>query len=124
LGIGSGLGREPRSRAGLRGDRACPSAGLCREIREIESIAAQAGIPLVVDSAAAFGGEDDRGEAAGAAGDLEVFSFHATKPFAVGEGGAVLAPPAQADRIRRTRRVGERSRRLLALERRMRKQSA
>jgi dTDP-4-amino-4,6-dideoxygalactose transaminase len=45
------------------------------------------GVPLVVDSAAAFGSIDDEGGASGALGDTEVFSFHATKPFAVGEGG-------------------------------------
>lgn len=48
------------------------------------------GLPLVVDSAAGFGAIDDRGEPLGASGDLEVFSFHATKTFAVGEGGAIV----------------------------------
>ena len=49
-----------------------------------------AGVPLIVDSAAAFGAVADDGVSIGAQGDLEVVSFHATKPFAIGEGGAVF----------------------------------
>lgn len=48
-----------------------------------------AGVPLVVDSAAAFGAVTEDGAWLGAQGDVEVFSFHATKPFATGEGGMV-----------------------------------
>jgi dTDP-4-amino-4,6-dideoxygalactose transaminase len=50
----------------------------------------QAGVPLVIDSAAAFGAVTDDGIPVGAQGDVEIVSFHATKPFAVGEGGAVF----------------------------------
>jgi dTDP-4-amino-4,6-dideoxygalactose transaminase len=50
----------------------------------------QAGVPLIVDSAAGFGAVAEDGVAIGAQGDVEVVSFHATKPFAVGEGGAVF----------------------------------
>jgi dTDP-4-amino-4,6-dideoxygalactose transaminase len=49
-----------------------------------------AGIPLIVDSAAAFGAVAEDGTPVGAQGDVEVVSFHATKPFAIGEGGAVF----------------------------------
>jgi dTDP-4-amino-4,6-dideoxygalactose transaminase len=54
-----------------------------REVSELH------GVPLVIDSAAGFGSTDERGRRIGALGDTEVFSFHATKPFAVGEGGAI-----------------------------------
>ncbi len=47
-------------------------------------------IPLVVDSASAFGAIADDGVPVGSQGDVEVVSFHATKPFAIGEGGAVF----------------------------------
>jgi dTDP-4-amino-4,6-dideoxygalactose transaminase len=47
-------------------------------------------IPLVIDSAAAFGAVADDGVPVGSQGDVEVVSFHATKPFAIGEGGAVF----------------------------------
>jgi len=50
---------------------------------------AAAGVPLVVDSAAAFGATTEDGTWLGTQGDAEVFSFHATKPFATGEGGLV-----------------------------------
>jgi len=52
---------------------------LCREAR----------VPLVMDSAAAFGAVTEEGRWLGDQGDVEVFSFHATKPFGTGEGGLV-----------------------------------
>ena len=64
--------------------------------------AARAGVPLLVDSAAGFGATDERGEPLGRQGDAEVFSFHATKPFAIGEGGLVTTTdPHLARRILR-----------------------
>ncbi|MBS1675767.1 MAG: DegT/DnrJ/EryC1/StrS family aminotransferase [Actinobacteria bacterium] len=60
-------------------------------VRERWEAACQAaGVPLIVDSAAAFGAVADDGVPTGAQGDVEVVSFHATKPFAIGEGGAVF----------------------------------
>ena len=50
----------------------------------------EAGVPLVIDSAPGFGAVDEDGVPMGGTGELEVFSFHATKPFAIGEGGAVF----------------------------------
>ena len=55
-----------------------------------ESACREAGVPLVVDSAAGFGAVAEDGVPIGAQGDVEVVSFHATKPFAIGEGGAVF----------------------------------
>jgi dTDP-4-amino-4,6-dideoxygalactose transaminase len=61
-----------------------------------------AGVPLLVDSAAAFGTD-----AIGRHADAEVVSFHATKPFAIGEGGAVFTQDAGlAERIERTINFG------------------
>jgi dTDP-4-amino-4,6-dideoxygalactose transaminase len=54
-----------------------------------EAAARAAGVPLIVDSAAGFGATADDGAVLGRQGDVEVFSFHATKPFAIGEGGLV-----------------------------------
>lgn len=65
-------------------------------------LCADADMPLLMDSAAGFGGLDDGGRPLGAQGDTEVFSFHATKPFAIGEGGAVVtSDPDLAERITR-----------------------
>lgn len=54
-----------------------------------ECASREAGVPLIVDSAAGFGGVRSDGQPLGGLGRLEVFSLHATKPFAIGEGGLV-----------------------------------
>ena len=61
------------------------------EIEAWEALADQYGLALVIDSAAGFGSEYPSGERVGARGTCEVFSLHATKTMAVGEGGAVTA---------------------------------
>ncbi|MDW5593665.1 DegT/DnrJ/EryC1/StrS family aminotransferase [Conexibacter stalactiti] len=75
--------------------------GLCRDLAAIERVADAAGVPLVVDSAAAYGGATAGREPLGRAGIAEVFSAHATKVFAAGEGGFVLAAPELAAAVRR-----------------------
>jgi dTDP-4-amino-4,6-dideoxygalactose transaminase len=55
-----------------------------------EGACRQASVPLIVDSAAGFGAVAADEVPIGAQGDIEVVSFHATKPFAIGEGGAVF----------------------------------
>ena len=54
----------------------------------------QAGVPLVVDAAAGFGGRDDADVLSGHDAVPHVFSFHATKSFAIGEGGLVTTSDA------------------------------
>ncbi|QUR67327.1 DegT/DnrJ/EryC1/StrS family aminotransferase [Mycobacterium spongiae] len=56
-----------------------------------EHLGAEWEVPIVLDSAAGFGSEYADGERVGARGRCEVFSFHATKPFGVGEGGALVS---------------------------------
>ena len=68
------FGTPPPAETRERWERACRAAG----------------VPLIVDSAAGFGGVGDDGVSVGAQGDVEIVSFHATKPFAIGEGGAVF----------------------------------
>lgn len=60
-----------------------------------EDQASELGIPLIIDSAAGFGSHYPDGKKLGARGACEVFSFHATKPFAIGEGGAVICRNAE-----------------------------
>lgn len=55
-----------------------------------QAICAHADVPLLVDSAAGFGAHAADGVPIGAQGDVEVVSFHATKPLSAGEGGAVF----------------------------------
>lgn len=66
------------------------------EITAWEELAQEKALPLIVDSAAGFGSVYPGGERLGLRGDCEIFSFHATKPFAIGEGGAVLTKSAPA----------------------------
>jgi dTDP-4-amino-4,6-dideoxygalactose transaminase len=64
-------------------------------------------VPLVIDSAPGFGTVDAHGLPLGGLGDTEVFSFHATKPFAIGEGGMVATADADlAERMRRLANFG------------------
>jgi dTDP-4-amino-4,6-dideoxygalactose transaminase len=68
-----------------------------------EALGREAGLPVLVDSAAGFGSVDEDGAELGTQGDVEVFSFHATKPLAIGEGGAVSTRDNQ--RIARIRQL-------------------
>jgi dTDP-4-amino-4,6-dideoxygalactose transaminase len=68
-----------------------------------ETAAAKAGVPVLVDSAAGFGALTGAGERLGGQGTAEVFSFHATKPFAIGEGGLLVS--ADADLVARVARL-------------------
>ncbi|QWZ08140.1 aminotransferase class I/II-fold pyridoxal phosphate-dependent enzyme [Nocardioides panacis] len=76
-------------------------------VAEWERLCAEHSVPLVVDSAAGFGSRDEDGRPIGTAGDAEVFSFHATKPFAIGEGGVVMTKSSEtAARLRRLANFG------------------
>lgn len=61
------------------------------DIAAWEDLAAEWDLPLVIDSAAGFGSTYSRDERVGTRGSCEVFSFHATKPFAIGEGGSLVS---------------------------------
>ena len=81
-----------------RGERvacvlACSTFGAAPPIavrQRWEAACAAGDIPLLVDSASGFGSLDEAGRRLGRQGDAEVFSFHATKPFAMSEGGLVV----------------------------------
>ncbi|MCA2305803.1 DegT/DnrJ/EryC1/StrS family aminotransferase [Mycobacterium intracellulare] len=60
-----------------------------------EKLAADWNLPIVIDSAAGFGSAYADGRRVGGRGTCEIFSFHATKPFAVGEGGALVSRDPQ-----------------------------
>jgi dTDP-4-amino-4,6-dideoxygalactose transaminase len=80
-----------------------------------EEACRQAGVPLVVDSAAGFGSRDELGRALGRQGAAEVFSFHATKTLAIGEGGAVFTADRDLSaRMAQQARFGLDSERVLA----------
>jgi len=96
----SAFGTPPPSETRQRWERACR----------------QAGVPLIVDSAAGFGAIAADAVPIGAQGDVEVVSFHATKPFAIGEGGAVFTRDAALrDRLELAVNFGFRADRTVAL---------
>jgi dTDP-4-amino-4,6-dideoxygalactose transaminase len=73
---------------------ACSTFGVPQPAELVDrlfGIAAGAGVPLLVDSAAGYGSARPDGSRPECDGDLEVYSFHATKPFAIGEGGLIVA---------------------------------
>lgn len=61
------------------------------EIDKWEMLARKHKLPIIIDSAAGFGSRYKDGDLLGARGDCEIFSFHATKPFGIGEGGAIAS---------------------------------
>jgi dTDP-4-amino-4,6-dideoxygalactose transaminase len=65
------------------------------------------GVPLLIDAAPGFGALDEDGRRIGGLGDTEIFSFHATKPFAIGEGGLIVPKDAELEqRIMRLMNFG------------------
>ena len=71
------------------------------------SVAAESGLPLLIDNAPGYGSLDTAGQSQSPLGDADVVSFHATKPFAIGEGGAVFTlDEALASRVRELSHFG------------------
>lgn len=75
------------------------------QIGDWEVLAAEWDLPIVVDSAAGFGSVYADGERVGGRGACEIFSFHATKPFAVGEGGALASRDPRL--VEQARKLGD-----------------
>lgn len=75
-------------------------------VLEIEALAAKHGLKVIYDGAHAFGvkiGERNIAEF----GDMQMFSFNATKLLTTGEGGCVVfKDPSLEERLRRLRRWG------------------
>jgi dTDP-4-amino-4,6-dideoxygalactose transaminase len=66
-----------------------------------EDLAAEWDLPMVLDSAAGFGSAYVDGGHVGGRGACEIFSFHATKPFGIGEGGALASgDPRLVEQVR------------------------
>lgn len=102
--------RDAFERYGTRvaGVLLCNSFGIANaQIDRWESLCREYSVPLLVDSAAGFGSTYSDGTPLGLRGSAEIFSFHATKPMAIGEGGAVLTrDPELAARLRSAQNFG------------------
>ncbi len=78
-----------------------------KAIDKWEDLAQSKQIPLIIDSAAGFGSKYSDDEFLGGRGDCEVFSFHATKPFAIGEGGLIVSKSKELiDKLRKMQNFG------------------
>lgn len=82
------------------------SYGFVRAWERLKALGVRRGFQLVVDSAASFGHPGRKGAIGSGAGEVEVFSLHATKVFSVGEGGLVFAPRDVIERLRGTVNFG------------------
>lgn len=80
--------------------------GLVRDISATRNFCTAHGLPLVIDAAAGLG-EIGGGALFGSPmGEIEVFSLHATKVFAIGEGGFIGAPASMIADIRKAMNFG------------------
>jgi dTDP-4-amino-4,6-dideoxygalactose transaminase len=76
-------------------------------IDEWEALLARNNLPSIIDSAPGFGSTYSDGSLLGAKGSCEIFSFHATKPFGIGEGGLITTKDKElADRLEALKNFG------------------
>lgn len=80
--------------------------GLCRDWTAVQEWCDLHDVPFLLDSAAALGGTLVTGAAAGSQGRMETFSLHATKVFAVGEGGAIACEAHDVALLKRVMNFG------------------
>lgn len=96
--------KEALSRSGAAAAILVVPFGLNSDFSEHIKIAADSGVCLVLDNAAGLGSRTQQGPLVGKA--FEVFSLHATKPFGIGEGGAIITSPEHEDALRQAMNFG------------------
>lgn len=79
--------------------------GFVNDITGVKEICKSAGVQLMVDAAASLADPTDQ-QFGSDDGEIEVFSLHATKVFAIGEGGMIAVPDHLKDKIRRAVNFG------------------
>ncbi len=85
----------------------CNTFGAPADIVHWKSLARALDVPLLIDSAPGLGATYADGKPQGTSGVMEVFSMHATKPFAIGEGGLITTDdPALAQALKQLRSFG------------------
>lgn len=73
---------------------------------ELLCAAAENGVPVVIDAAAAFPTVGITQSMKREAHTLRVYSFHATKPLSIGEGGVIVGPAVSESALRSTTNFG------------------
>lgn len=104
--VAAALGREPRVSAIMP----VHLFGRTADVRSLESIASERGVPILEDAAQAIGARDEEGRAAGTLGRIACFSFFPSKNLgAYGDGGLLTTEDDElADRLRLLRSHGAR----------------
>ncbi|MDQ0025355.1 dTDP-4-amino-4,6-dideoxygalactose transaminase [Variovorax paradoxus] len=74
--------------------------GLWSDLSDVAAACTKAGVPLIVDGAAALGVTPQVIKRFAVPNSFEAFSLHSTKPFGIGEGGLVVVPPYIEDDVR------------------------
>lgn len=74
--------------------------GVWRDLGALGDVTKKIGAHLVIDNAAGIGVEKSVVDSFFVDGAIEVFSFHATKTFAIGEGGLIVVPADLQDSVR------------------------
>ncbi|MDR1017051.1 MAG: dTDP-4-amino-4,6-dideoxygalactose transaminase [Coriobacteriales bacterium] len=87
-------------------------AGVPAEMDTINALAATHGLQVVEDAAQSVG-STYKGRPSGLLCDLSCFSFHVTKNYAMGEGGALVMAPGYLDRADIIREKGTNRRQML-----------
>lgn len=80
--------------------------GLIRPLDQTRAVCARHGVPLVVDAAAGLGIPNQGDRFGSDAEEIEIFSLHATKVFAIGEGGLIAAPKHRMQAIKSAMNFG------------------
>ncbi|MFW5686649.1 MAG: dTDP-4-amino-4,6-dideoxygalactose transaminase [Halanaerobium sp.] len=81
-------------------------AGISCEMNQIKKIAAENEIKIIEDAAHAVN-SFYQGKAAGSLGDFGCYSFHGSKNFVSGEGGALIINPAQKQLLQKAEIIRE-----------------
>ena len=77
--------------------------GLQQNFTRHFEICAQSGVPVLIDNAA---GLSSKGMSLSHESCFEIYSLHATKPFAIGEGGAIRSRASEGEALRRALNFG------------------
>jgi dTDP-4-amino-4,6-dideoxygalactose transaminase len=77
--------------------------GLRQNFTRHFEVCAQHGVPVLIDNAA---GLDSKGTPLSHGSCFEIYSLHATKPFGIGEGGAIRSRTREAEALRRALNFG------------------